>query len=201
MVSGFVSLPSPSFTLKLPIQRMIKTLTKIVCVIVLGATSLWAAETVPTTAPAKPVKNWTPPAGKMYVQTLTEEIMANHPELISVNFHGVPPGLSKVYTCFDSSHLPRIGEPDAPDDIMVIETGITILDPGWHKTNDPIKKYCVMLPLRDRNGENIGLLLLAYKNSDQWAKGDLGFLLAATALRDGLQKKIPTYADLFKPAG
>jgi hypothetical protein len=42
----------------------------------------------PAAAPEHP-KNWTPPATKIYAQKLADEIMATHPELISVTFHGV----------------------------------------------------------------------------------------------------------------
>ena len=80
-------------------------------------------------------KNWTPPPGKLYVQTLTDQIMKAHPELISVTFHGTPPGAApKTYTMFGGSYLDRIGNPDDPDDILVDETGVTILDPRWHRT-------------------------------------------------------------------
>jgi hypothetical protein len=134
-------------------------------VIALGATALRAAEAHK--------KNWTPPAAKMQVQTLSEQIMAAHPELISVTFHGVPPGQSKVYTMFGGSFVDRIGNPDDPDDVMIIETGITILDPRWHRTKDPVAKYVVMLPLRDAAGENCGLLVLAYHNPKGSGKTDL----------------------------
>src|SRR5215471_20721798 len=123
--------------------------------------SAWAAETPPP-PPAK-AKNWTAPPGKIYAQVLSDEIMANHPELISVTFHGVPPGLSKVYTMFAGSFPERIGNPDDPDDIDVITKGITIVDPRWNR-NDPVKKFVVLMPLRNTSGENIGLLVLAYKN-------------------------------------
>jgi len=58
----------------------------------------------------------------------------------------------------------------------------------------------VLMPLRNASGENIGLLVLAYKNPPNSGKSETDFFLAATALRDGLQKQIPSYADLFKPA-
>ena len=32
-----------------------------------------------------------------------DEIMAAHSELISITFHGVPPGMDKVYTMFAGS--------------------------------------------------------------------------------------------------
>jgi hypothetical protein len=144
-------------------------------------------------------KNWTAPKEKIYAQKLSDEIMANHPELISVTFHGVPPGMSKVYTMFAGSYPERIGNADDPDDVMIIETGITILDPRWHRTKDSEKKYVPMLPLRDASAENIGLLVLAYKNPAGSGKTDMFFFNAATELRDGLQKRIPSFAGLFEP--
>lgn len=148
--------------------------------------------------PAK--KNWNPPAARMQVQGLADAIMAAHPELISVTFHGVPPGLSKVYTMFGGSYEDRIGNPDDPDDVMVSETGVTILDPRWHRTRDAIRKFVVMIPLRDAAGENCGLLVLAYRNPAGSGKTDLDFLAAATRLRDDLGKEIPSYEGLYAPA-
>jgi hypothetical protein len=159
----------------------------------------WAAETAPA-APAKKAKNWTAPAGKIRAQALSDAIMAKHPELISVTFHGVPPGLDKVYTMFAGSFPERIGNPDDDDDIDVITKGITIVDPRWKRVNDPVKKFVMMLPLRDAHGENVGLLVLAYKNPSPAAKSETDFFVAASAIRDVLKKQIPSYADLFEPA-
>jgi hypothetical protein len=157
-----------------------------------------AAASMP--APERP-KNWTPPAAKLYVQTLTEQIMAQHSELISVTFHGVPPGAApKTYTMFGGSYPDRIGNPDDPDDVMVIETGVTLLDPRWHRTKDAISKFVVQTPLRDSAGENIGLIVIAYKNPVNSGKTDQDFFLAATKLRDDLQKHIPSFAALFESA-
>lgn len=144
-------------------------------------------------------KNWTPPATKIYAQALSEEVMANHPELLSITFHGVPPGLSKVYTMFAGSYLDRIGNPDDPDDIDVIVKGITIVDPRWGR-HDPKSKFVMMMPLRDAAGNNLGLLVAAYKYDLAEGKGEKDFFLAGTALRDDLAKKIPNYEALFKPA-
>jgi hypothetical protein len=158
----------------------------------------WAAEKAPAPAAQKP-KNWTAPATKIYAQSLSDEIMARHPELISVTFHGVPPGLDKVYTMFAGSFPERIGNPDDPDDIDVITKGITIVDPRWNK-KDPVQKFVMMMSLRDIDGGHIGLLVLAYKNPTNSGKTETDFFLAATALRDELKKQIPSYAALFKPA-
>jgi hypothetical protein len=157
-----------------------------------------ATEKAPA-APAQKPKNWTAPATKIYAQSLSDEIIAKHPELVSVTFHGVPPGLDKVYTMFAGSFPERIGNPDDPDDIDVITKGITIVDPRWNK-KDSVQKFVMMMPLRDAAGGHIGLLVLAYKNPANSGKTETDFFLAATELRDNLQKQIPSYAALFKPA-
>lgn len=174
-----------------------KNTLKLICAFILGASCLLAAEA--------PKKNWTAPAQKIYAQQLSDEIMAAHPELISITFHGVPPGLKDVYTMFAGSYPERIGNPDDPDDIMVIQLGITILDPRWHRFKDPAKKFVMMMPLRDASGENVGLLVAAYKNPAHSPKGsdaaaEAEFFAKGTKLRDDLQKKIPSYDGLFAPA-
>ncbi len=172
-----------------------KTAIKIICALLLSATALWAVD-------AK--KNWKAPAHKIYAQQLSDEIMTNNPDLISITFHGVPPGLSKVYTMFAGSYLERIGNPDDPDDVMIIELGITMLDPRWHRMKDPAKKFVMMMPLRNASGENIGLLVAAYKNPEfkpngSNAKLEAEFYAKGTKLRDELQVKIPSYEGLFTP--
>jgi hypothetical protein len=146
------------------------------------------------------LKNWTPPTTKIYAQKLSDEIMAAHSELLSVTFHGVPPGQTDTYTMFAGSYPDRIGNADDPDDIDISKKGITIVDPRWHRPNDTVKKFVMMLPLRDSSGENIGEIVLAYKNPDGSKKTEKDFFLAATQLRDGLMKKIHSYAALFEPA-
>lgn len=148
---------------------------------------------------AEPVKkNWTPPAGKIYAQVLSDQIMKQHPELLSVTFHGVPPGMDKAYTMFAGSYPERIGNPDDPDDIDVSVKGITIVDPRW-KRSDPVKKFVILEPMRDAAGQNIGLIVYAFK-VDGAPKGERFYTLAAMDLRDALAKRIPSYAALYKPA-
>jgi len=151
---------------------------------------------VPAAAQEGAKKNWTPPAGRIYAQKLSDELMAKHPELQSVTFHGVPPGMSKVYTMFAGSYPERIGNPDDPDDIDVIEKGITILDPRWHRFKDTVKRVVVQEPLRDKAGENIGLIVFAYKTANG-SRGERFYVNAAMDLRDRLQPRIPSYAALF----
>lgn len=170
-----------------------KTLIKLTFLFTLGAAALLAQ------APAKPAKNWTAPAHKIYAQQLSDEVMASHPELLSITFHGVPPGLDKVYTMFAGSYPERIGNPDDPDDVMVIQLGITIVDPRWHRFKDTVKKFVMMMPLRDAKGENCGLLVAAFKNDGQFHKSEREFFTMGLDLRDSLQPKIASYEGLFAP--
>ncbi|MDE2218973.1 MAG: hypothetical protein KGL25_11480 [Gammaproteobacteria bacterium] len=136
----------------------------------------------------------------MHAQQLVDRIMAHHPELVSMTLHGVPPGGVDNYTMFAGSFPDRIGNADDPDDVDISKKGITILDPRWHRPNDAVRKYVVMMPLRDAAGENVGEVVLAYKIAAGTRKPDLDFLRSATAIRDALAKQIPAYAGLFKPA-
>jgi len=161
-------------------------------VVAFGATAARAAD-----------KNWTPPAHKIYGQQLSDETMAKHPELLSVTLHGAPPGMSEVYTMFAGSFPERIGNPDDPDDIDVIKKGITNVDPRWNRAKDNPKKFVVLMPMRDAAGQNIGLVVYAFKNPPANANtsaSEIEYLRKSTALRDDLQKKIPSYNALFEAA-
>lgn len=179
-------------------------LSRIVFATMFGGFAAFSASSVlaapAALAVAEKAKNWSPPTHKIYAQVLSDQIMAAHPELLSITFHGVPPGMSDVYTMFAGSYPDRIGNPDDPDDVMVIQLGITIVDPRWHRTKDTVRKFVMMMPLRDAAGENVGLLVAAYKNPAGTGKGEKYFFDAGTALRDSLQKKIPSYAGLFAAA-
>lgn len=168
------------------------------CAIALAASSISFADTpAPAAEPAK-AKNWTPPAYKSKAQVLSDQIMAAHPELLSVTFHGIPPGMKDTYTMFAGSYPERIGNPDDPDDIDVMKLGVTTVDPRWHRTHDTAKKFVMMMPLRDSAAENVGLIVFAFKLDP--ARTEKDYFVAAVDLRDSLQKKIPGYAGLFEPA-
>jgi hypothetical protein len=147
-----------------------------------------------------PQKNWSPPPYKIYAQTLSDELMAAHPELLSVTFHGVPPGaVADTWTMYAGSYPDRIGNPDDPDDIDVSKKGIIILDPRWHRTKDVVKKFVVLEPLRDKTGENIGLIVFAFR-TDAGSAGERKYTTAAMDLRDALEAKIPSFTALFDKA-
>ena len=144
-------------------------------------------------------KNWTPPAHKIYAQALSDETMAKHPELLSLTFHGVPPGKTDAYTMFAGSYPDRIGNPDDPDDIDVSKKGITIIDPRWRRTKDTDRKFVVLMPLRDAARQNVGLIVYAFKVPATGPRTEVQYFAAATALRDGLEPRIKSYEALFDP--
>jgi hypothetical protein len=166
--------------------------TALAATVAFPATVAWSQE--------KPKKNWTAPAGKIYGQQLSDETMKAHPELLSITLHGVPPGLTEVYTMFAGSYPDRVGNPDDPDDIDVIKKGITILDPRWHRTKDTDKKFVVLMPMHDAKGENIGLVVYAFKDPKSMFGMEEHYLKESTKLRNALAKKIPSYNALFDPA-
>ena len=90
--------------------------------------------------------------------------------------------------------------PDAFKVPFASGAGITIVDPRWHRTKDTVKKFVMMVPLRDAAGENVGGLVLAYKVPSPVARSETEFFAAASALRDELKPRIASHADLFKPA-
>jgi len=177
-------------------NRMVKTAvaSTLGACLLLGNLAVLAAD--------PPKKNWTPPAYKSYGQKLSDETMAKHPELLSVTLHGVPPGQENVYTMFAGSFPERIGNPDDPDDIDVTKKGITILDPRWHRTNDKDKKFVVLMPMRDASGENVGLVVYAFKDpaNPNSSATEKEYFAKSTALRDDLAKKISSYKALFDQA-
>jgi hypothetical protein len=93
----------------------------------------------------------------------------------------------------------RIGKVSAADDVMVIESGFTIIDPRWNK-HDPEPKFLVLVPLRDRIGKNVGCIVFAFRNPQTATKSDEAFLREANSMRDGLQAQIADHAALFAPA-
>lgn len=169
-------------------------LTRIAVACAFGATMAAAL-------PAAADKNWKAPEHTIYAQKLADETMKKHPELLSITLHGVPPGRKDAYTMFAGSYHDRVGNADDPDDIDVQKKGITILDPRWHRTNDTDKKFVVLMPMRDKTNENIGLVVYAFKNPKlSGSVQEKHYLDASLKLRDQLAKRIPSYEALFEPA-
>jgi hypothetical protein len=57
----------------------------------------------------------------------------------------------------------------------------------------------VLLPMRDKAGENIGLVVYAFKNPPKMVGMEEHYLKESNKLRDELGKKISSYNGLFDP--
>lgn len=158
------------------------------------------AATLFATGASAAEKNWTPPSYKIYAQTLSDDTMKANKDLLSITIHGVPPGMNGVYTMFAGSYPDRIGNPDDPDDIDVTKKGITIVDPRWNRVNDTSPKFVVLMPMRDAKGQNVGLVVYAFKVPERSNRYEQPLYLRALKLRDALAKRIPSYDALFAQA-
>jgi iron complex outermembrane receptor protein len=128
----------------------------------------------------------------IYAQTLVNEQMAKHPELLVLGMHAPKPGAKDSHMI--AANLDRIGKADDEDDLAVAQERKTILAPN---VKEPTK-FEVAVPLKDASGKVIGSLSTVFK----YAAGDdeVKMHSAALAIRDEMAKKIPSVAALFKPA-
>jgi hypothetical protein len=130
---------------------------------------------------------------RIYAQTLVNEILAAHPELVVVGLHVPRPGETEGRMI--ASNLDRIGKQDDEDDKAVATEGRTILE---QNLKEP-RKFEVLLPLKDASGKTIGAIGFVF---DKTVAGDVQLQLFANALamRDALARKIPSVNLLFQPA-
>jgi hypothetical protein len=128
----------------------------------------------------------------IYAQTLVNEVLAKHAELVVIGMHAVKPGAKE--STMIAANLDRIGKRDDEDDLAVAHERKTILAPNL---TDPAK-FEVAVPLHDASGKVIGSLSTVFK----YNAGDDEVKMHATAvaIRDDLAKKTPNLAALFKPA-
>jgi hypothetical protein len=128
----------------------------------------------------------------IYAQTLVNEQMAKHSELLVLGMHAPKPGAKDSHMI--AANLDRIGKADDEDDLAVAQEHKTILAPNLKEPT----KFEVAVPLKDANGKVIGSLSTVFK----YAAGDdeVKMHAAAVAIRDEVARKIPSVAALFKPA-
>ena len=128
----------------------------------------------------------------IFAQTLVNEQMKKHPELLVLGMHAPKPGAKDSHMI--ASNLDRIGKEDDEDDLAVAKERKTILAPNMKEPD----KFEVAVPLKDAGGRVIGSLSTVFK----YAPGDdeVKMHQAALAIRDEVAKKIPNVAKLFAAA-
>ena len=129
----------------------------------------------------------------IYAQTLVNEQMAKHPELLVLGMHAPKPGANAKDSHMIAANLDRIGKVDDEDDLAVAQERKTILAPNMKEPT----KFEVAVPLKDASGKVIGSLSTVFK----YAAGDdeVKMHVAALSIRDEMARKIPSVAALFKP--
>lgn len=153
-----------------------------------------AVSSSPAPAVQKP-KNWHAPPERILAQKLVDEVMARHPELLSLTLHGVPPGTT-VHTMFAGSFPDRIGNADDPDDVQAQENGLTILDPALRHDN----KFVVFVPMQDVSGQRIATAVVVFRKVADHPRTALQYYEMALRVSQELRKGTPSFKALFGPA-
>ena len=129
-------------------------------------------------------------APRTYAQALVDQVIGENPNVMVFGMHAVAPGTKD--SAIIASNIGRIGKKDDDDDLDAFRKNEPIFEPVKEK-----HRYEVLLPMRRRDGKPIGVLgIVSHCNGED----EKVFLLAATRIRDGLEDKIGSLDDLFKPA-
>jgi hypothetical protein len=161
-----------------------------------------AAEEIPR-APSTPntPKNWVAPPYKTLGQTLVDELIAAHPEVVSITMHASPPDAEPgTYTMFAGTFDDRIGNESSPGDIISIVKGVTQVESKWGSANWK-KKVSIVLPLKDASGTYISAaMVVAFRTSPEDPTIDTDFMAPGLAIRDGISARIESFEALFAAA-
>ena len=154
------------------------------------------AASTPTTP-----KNWRGPAQKIKAQAIVDQLIATHPEIMSITMHGLPEGQpAEAYTMIAGSFPDRIGNTSSPGDIITAKKGVTQVESKWG-TADYRKKVSIVLPLKTTAGDYIPVaMVIAFHDSPTSGKKDTDYMQPGLVIRDSLAKDIPTIQALYAPA-
>jgi hypothetical protein len=125
---------------------------------------------------------------KTHAQKLVDDMLSKHPDVITLALHVTPPkGKDNVIV---ASNFGRIGKKADSDDLQAI-SGEPVVGPAAQG-----KRYSVELALRDASKKTIGALTIGFRNAS--GEGEKAFLSKAQALRDEMQKSIPSLESLVE---
>lgn len=168
----------------------------------LSSLALQADDAIPR-APSTPdtPKNWAAPDYKNFAQKLVDELIAGHPEIMSITIHATPPGMDdKVFSMVAGSFPDRIGNESSPGDAITIVKGVTQVESKWGSANWK-KKVSIVLPLKDSQGNYLrAAMVVAFITSEDDTRMDTDFMAPGVAIRDGLNSRIASFDSLFEPA-
>lgn len=176
---------------------MVALLARVTSIAVLVAAAPVVADAAPASAvTAAPFKrNWSPPSYRIKAQVLVDTLLAEHPELIGVTFHGRPEGMTD-FTMFAATYHDRIGKVSGPDDALTLTLGRIMVETRYKPTDDP-RKVVVLIPLEDKDGNDIATAVFGFRDEVGNVKAASYYVSAAIQLRDSLRPKIASHDDLF----
>lgn len=153
-------------------------------------------------APSTPdtPKNWQAPEYRIFAQQLVDELMAGHPEVMSITIHATPPGVDEsTFSMIAGSFPDRIGNQSSPGDVISIVKGVTQVESKWGSANWK-KKVSIVLPLKDFMGNYLrAAMVVAFITSAEDSRVDTDFLAPGVVIRDSLNSRITSLAVLFEP--
>jgi len=125
-------------------------------------------------------------------QKIVEEVIAQHKEIGIAAIHATKPGetVCKVIAI----NRQRIGRPSDDDDLQTLATGVE----QFHNLKDE-GHFEVLSLLKDDSGHVIGLINLIFLFPVNTDADGTPFIAQAKAIRDGLQPRLHSVADLFRP--
>ncbi len=130
------------------------------------------------------------PVNAPHAQKLVVETEKAHPELQKLGLHVIPPGQTE-YAIVANTFPSKIGKKSSAADLAVLTSGKAAV-----KNDDRGKFFDLCLPISDAEEHSIGITVMEIPYSDAKDAGEA--LAKATVVRDQMQKKIASRAQLFE---
>jgi DNA-binding beta-propeller fold protein YncE len=130
------------------------------------------------------------PVNAPYAQDLVVATKNAHPELQKLGLHAIPPGQSD-YAIIANAITSKIGKKSSAADLTVVRTGKAAV-----KRDEAGKFFDLCLPIADSSERPIGITVLEIPFA--FAKDTDDALAKAAAVRDQMQAKIASHAQLFE---
>lgn len=163
-------------------------------VLVSAAEEIARAPSTPNTP-----KNWVGPGKRILAQALVDDIVAKHPELVSITIHAIPPGGSE-YTMIAGTFPDRVGNESSPGDVITAKKGVTQVESKWGTENWG-QKVSIVAPLKNAKGEYLpAAIIMAFKTTPDSSKKDTDFMEPGVKIRDTLNSRIAAVTSLFDAA-
>lgn len=161
----------------------------LVATIILAASSAYGVspQEPNASAPAQPARIH---VDAPFAEYLVMKEKAMHPEIQKLGMHATPPG--ETQSAIIANNLPdKVGKVSAPSDLQIVAAG----------KPQAVKKdgfWDTFVPFHDGSGTTIGFLIMEVPFST--AKVPDGAIAVGVAIRNEVEKQVPTKATLFGPA-